>query len=121
MGNPPFSNSALPIPAWGYRKTSGTCCSTPFSQIDGSTTRKFGGTGLGLSIVSSLAQMMGGTTGVSVPGKARFWFRIVVDAVEDEDADGGKDSVGRLARMTFRGHVLVVDDDATNLKVEVPS
>ena len=92
---------------------------TPFSQIDSSTTRKFGGTGLGLSIVSSLAQMMGGTTGVySVPGKgSRFWFRIVVDAVAEDEDTQVETALVASPRMTFRGHVLVVDDDATNLKV----
>jgi len=42
----------------------------PFSQIDGSTTRKYGGTGMGLAISRRFCELMGGSIAVaSQPGK----------------------------------------------------
>jgi signal transduction histidine kinase/DNA-binding response OmpR family regulator/HPt (histidine-containing phosphotransfer) domain-containing protein len=78
----------------------------PFSQADGSTTRKFGGTGLGLSISQRLVELMGGTIQVdSLAGAgATFYFALALPLVKEPDAPAVLPSALNGAR------ILVVDD-----------
>lgn len=86
-----------------------------FSQVDASTTRKYGGTGLGLAICKQLTALMGGTIGVeSIYRKgSTFAFRIPFPRVPSP------------VRVYLKGdqpvldqrRALIVDDNATNRRI----
>ena len=89
-----------------------------FSQVDSSTTRRFGGTGLGLVISMKLVQLMGGRIWVEseVNKGSTFYFTLKL---------ASSPSVPSLPKIYLRGkvpelsqkRVLIVDDNPTNLHI----
>ena len=86
-----------------------------FSQLDSSTTRKYGGTGLGLAVSKRLAELMGGTMWVeSVEGEgATFHFTITAAPA---DVPSRRAAAGIPAELTGKS-ILVVDDNAINRRI----
>ncbi|MGF1742114.1 response regulator [Vibrio profundum] len=83
-----------------------------FSQVDASTTRKYGGTGLGLAIVKKLCRLMGGDIYVeSQTGSgSKFSFTITLDKSNRSEQVIPQVDISQLS-------VLIVDDNAVNREV----
>ena len=86
-----------------------------FSQLDSSTTRKYGGTGLGLAVSKRLAELMGGTMWVESAAGQGATFRFTV-VVAPADVPSRAAAAG-IPADTAGKHVLVVDDNAINRRI----
>ncbi len=84
-----------------------------FSQVDSSTTRRFGGSGLGLAISRRLVEIMGGKIWVESKKDSGSTFQFTLPmkpAVVPETPSQDQTAIADLAGV----HVLIVDDNATN-------
>ena len=95
----------------------------PFTQIDGSSTRKYGGIGLGIALCKDLSELMGGNMKVeSVLGKgSTFYFTAVFALPSKELAFGmvssasGSEKVNDVLPVDLK--ILLVEDNPVNQKV----
>ena len=88
-----------------------------FSQVDSSTTRRYGGTGLGLAISQRLVSLMGGQIGVeSTPGEgSSFTFNIKAPASRKAIQYKSRNRI--LEPVLKDKAVLLLDDNKTNLRI----
>ena len=97
----------------------------PFSQVDASTTRKYGGSGLGLAISKRLVELMGGDIWVEspVPSPVKgaiggpgsiFHFTIQLEAALES---GGQPKLVAERPQLQNQRVLIVDDNQVNVRI----
>ncbi len=86
----------------------------PFTQVDGSTTRRYEGTGLGLAICRKLVEKMGGEVNFeSVEGEgSRFWFHVPLGL----PSSSGADTPPREPVLQGR-HILLVEDSPSSREI----
>ena len=92
----------------------------PFTQADGSTTRKYGGTGLGLSISSGLVELMDGRIWVEseVGQGSAFHFSLTLELPTPPQAsETGSPSSAAGGRVKRSLRILVAEDNSVNQRL----
>jgi signal transduction histidine kinase/DNA-binding response OmpR family regulator len=91
-----------------------------FSQVDASTTRKYGGSGLGLAISRRLAELLGGRIWAeSEPGKgSRFSFTIVAGLATPQVKPRPADTPAAAAPLSIGRVLIVADHEPTRRALE---
>jgi len=96
---------------------------TPFTQADGTITRRYGGTGLGLAISRGLVELMGGRIGVeSRSGEGSVFFLEAPFPLASPAAAAQQPAAGTLAAEALAArprpvHVLLAEDNKVNQKL----
>jgi PAS domain S-box-containing protein len=90
-----------------------------FSQAEVSITRKYGGTGLGLAISKQLAELMGGSVGVSSQkGKgSEFWFTVQLRRGLGPGSKSKRGEPEGQAAVLLNAKILVAEDNSSNREV----
>ncbi len=88
-----------------------------FSQVDASTTRKYGGSGLGLTISKRLVELLGGSISIESEEGVGSKFHFTILAKEIPNSEDEQASTSSSFKRLNGTNLLVVDGNETRLKM----